>query len=183
MSGSRSRRKGAQAERDLAKRFAEAMPGADCKRGIGQARRGSEVADCEVPRFFVESKHGKRPNPRAALAQCIEAAEANGNGKTPIAVIRDDRKEAFVCMRLDDFLGFVEEWWAAQQRKPTLDLIDAICSQPNPMTMPIGRENAVDVGMFGTMWRREDGKLIAQCAPKPDAEASCAALDDRDQGT
>jgi hypothetical protein len=111
VSGARSRRKGAQAERDLAKRFAEAMPGADCKRGIGQARRGSEVADCEVPRFFVESKHGKRPNPRAALAQCIEAAEANGNGKTPIAVIRDDRKEPFVCMRLEDFLVFVEEWW------------------------------------------------------------------------
>jgi hypothetical protein len=153
MSGARSRRKGAQAERDLAKRFAEAMPGADCKRGIGQARRGSEVADCEVPRFFVESKHGKRPNPRAALAQCIEAAEANGNGKTPIAVIRDDRKEPFVCMRLDDFLAFVSEWWNYA---------------------PSGR-----VSTIVPLWR--DTQQMLDAVAK-DAEASCAALglNDRD---
>jgi hypothetical protein len=154
--GARSRRKGAQAERDLAKRFAEAMPGADCKRGIGQARRGSEVADCEVPYFWVESKHGKRPNPRAALAQAIEASEANGNRKTPIAVIRDDRKEAFVCMRLDDFLGFVEEWWQADGH------------------------------------RKHTGRAFPLLVPPPfdefkatmlDAEASCASVDERDQGT
>lgn len=153
MSGARSRRKGAQAERDLAKRFAEAMPGADCKRGIGQARRGSEVADCEVPRFWVESKHGKRPNPRAALAQAIEASEANGNGKTPIAVIRDDRKEAFVCMRLEDFLGFVGEWWRIEGVKHRVAAFEQRHREANPH-------------IYG-----------------PDAEASCAAIDERDQGT
>jgi hypothetical protein len=147
MTGARSRRKGAQAERDLAKRFAEAMPGADCKRGIGQARRGSEVADCEVPYFWVESKHGKRPNPRAALAQATEDARENSRGKTPIAVIRDDRKEPFVCMRLDDFLAFVSEWWHGRIA-----------------------ENYVFTGAF-------------DADKAKDAEASCAALDERDQGT
>jgi hypothetical protein len=153
MSGARSRRKGANAERELAKRFAEAMPGADCKRGIGQARSGSEVADVEVPRFFVESKHGKRPNPRAALAQAIEACEANGNGKTPIAVIRDDRKEPFVCMRLDDFLGFVGEWWAASQGPIIIrgPVISNVSMSEHPIMLL-------------------------------DAEASCAAVDEREEG-
>jgi hypothetical protein len=157
MSGARSRRKGANAERELAKRFAEAMPGADCKRGIGQARSGSEVADVEVPRFFVESKHGKRPNPRAALAQAIEACEANGNGKTPIAVIRDDRKEPFVCMRLEDFLGFVGEWWRGAE---AMRFVQA----RNPPSWAVGAP-------------------VVRSFVLDDTEASCAALDERDQGT
>jgi hypothetical protein len=202
MSGSRSRRKGAQAERDLAKRFAEAMPGADCKRGIGQARRGSEVADCEVPRFFVESKHGKRPNPRAALAQCIEASEANGNGKTPIAVIRDDRKEPFVCMRLDDFLGFVSEWWGATRPVPTRGNAAAILAwaADNPAPGPfaaaphmlvVDDETTLTDG-FGGSWDKcgpacelelvRPGKVQCDRCDYRDAEASCAALDERDQG-
>lgn len=156
MSGSRSRRKGANAERELAKRFAEAMPGADCKRGIGQARRGSEVADCEVPRFWVESKHGKRPNPRAAYAQACADAEENGRGKIPIAVIRDDRKEPFVVIGLDDFLRFVGEWW---ERK-------------------YGIRNDAYLGFFDErgLPKKIDVSNIA------DAEAKCAALDDREEG-
>jgi hypothetical protein len=161
MSGARSRRKGANAERELAKRFAEAMPGADCKRGIGQARRGSEVADCEVPRFWVESKHGKRPNPRAALAQAIEACEANGNGKTPIAVIRDDRKEPFVCMRLEDFLAFVGEWWQWQQAKEATATATAHFNAEMEQRYPNG----------AILWSKPH-----------DAESVCAALDERDQG-
>jgi hypothetical protein len=144
MSGARSRRKGANAERELAKRFAEAMPGADCKRGIGQARRGSEVADVEVPLLHVESKHGKRPNPRAAYAQACADAEENGRGKIPIAVVRDDRKAPFVVIGLDDFLWFVKDWWHHTN---------------------------------GRLVRRDQAAIEGR-----DAEASCAALDERDQG-
>lgn len=107
MSGLRSRRKGAQYERELVHRFREAMPGADVKRGF-QYRAGEEAADVDCPVFWVESKRGKKPNVRAALKQASDAAP---KGRIPLAVIRDDRAEAFVALSLDDFLEFVAQWW------------------------------------------------------------------------
>lgn len=107
MSGNHSRRKGAQYERDLVHRFREAMPGADVKRGL-QSRSGAEVPDVDCPCFWVESKRGKKPNVRGALKQASDEAP---KGRVPIAVIRDDRSEAFVALSLDDFLDLVREWW------------------------------------------------------------------------
>ena len=106
--GARSRRKGARYERELVHWFRERMPGAEVKRGL-QSRSGEDAADVEVPYFWPESKRGKKPNVRAALAQATEAAP---KGRTPIAVIRDDRSEAFVVMSLEDFGELVREWWA-----------------------------------------------------------------------
>lgn len=88
------------------------MPGSGAKRGVGQARSHSEVADVEVPYFWPECKKQKRGNVRAALAQAIEAAEVNGKGRVPVAFICDDRKEPFVAMREADFFDFVRDWWA-----------------------------------------------------------------------
>lgn len=96
MSGARSRRKGASYEREVVHRFREAMPGADVKRGF-QTRSGQEAADVECPVFWVESKRGKKPNMRGALAQAIKAAP---DGRVPIAVVRDDRDGLELC---DDF--------------------------------------------------------------------------------
>ena len=112
MSGARSHRKGASYERELVHRFREAMPGADVKRGF-QTRSGQEAADVECPVFWVESKRGKKPNMRGALAQAIEAAP---EGRVPIAVVRDDRAEATVTLLLDDFLDLVREWWELRTR-------------------------------------------------------------------
>ncbi len=111
------RRKGAQWERDLAKLFAEAMPGGDVKRGIGQSRGGgAEVPDVVCPAFHVEAKVGKLPNPRAALAQAERDVESAESKLWPVAVVKDDRKAPFVTMRLDDFLDLVGEWWEMRQR-------------------------------------------------------------------
>ena len=107
MTGARSRRKGASYERELVHRFREVMPGAEVRRGL-QSRSGDEVADVEVPVFWVEAKRGKQPNMRAALRQAQAAAP---KGRVPIAVVRDDRAEATVTLTLDDFLEFVREWW------------------------------------------------------------------------
>lgn len=107
MSGSTSRRKGARYERELVHRFREAMPGAEVKRGF-QYRNGEEAPDVECPVFWVESKRGKKPNVRAALKQATEAAP---QGRIPLAVIRDDREEAFVALSLEDFLELVGQWW------------------------------------------------------------------------
>ena len=112
MTGAMSRRKGAAYERELVQRFREAMPGAEVKRGF-QCRSGEEAADVECPVFWVESKRGRKPNVRGALKQASDAAP---EGRIPIAVIRDDRSEAFVALALEDFLDFVREWWEGRNR-------------------------------------------------------------------
>ena len=110
MSGAMSRRKGAAYERELVHRFREAMPGAGVKRGL-QQRSGAEVPDVDCPCFWIEAKRGRKPNPRAALKQAQDAAP---KGRVPVAVIRDDRNEAFVVLSLEDFLDLVREWWASR---------------------------------------------------------------------
>jgi hypothetical protein len=102
-----SRRKGQRFERELVHRFREAMPGEEIRRGF-QCRSGEEAPDVECPVFWIEAKRGKKPNVRAALKQANDAAP---KGRIPVAVIRDDREEAFVALSLDDFLDFVSEWW------------------------------------------------------------------------
>jgi hypothetical protein len=113
LSGKGRRAKGAAYERKLAHLFLAAMPGEDIKRGI-QDRAGDKVADVDCPVFWIEAKKSIRGNPRAALKQAQEASE--GTGKVPLAVIADDRKEAFVCLSLDHFLDFVSEWFERGQR-------------------------------------------------------------------
>ncbi|MFZ4739120.1 MAG: hypothetical protein ACOYM9_24405 [Bradymonadia bacterium] len=112
MSGARSRRKGANYERELVHRFREVMPGAEIKRGF-QTRSGEEAADVECPVFWVEAKRGKKPNIRGALTQAIEASPP---GRMPIAVVRDDRADPTVTLLLEDFLELVGEWWGLRTR-------------------------------------------------------------------
>ena len=101
--GAASRRKGKQGELEVAHAFAAAL-GVDARRGLSQARGGgAEEPDVVLPGlpYHLEVKRGACPNPRAALRQaCEDAAE----GRTPIAVIRDDRAEAFAVLLLADLL-------------------------------------------------------------------------------
>ena len=110
--GALSRRKGAAWERELVHLFRRAMPGATVRRGL-QCRSGAEVPDVDCPVFWLESKRGKKPNVRAALRQATEAAP---NGRIPLAVIRDDRADAFVALSLEDFLELISEWWEGRNR-------------------------------------------------------------------
>ena len=112
MSGRRSRNKGRVWERALVKRFREAMPDAEIKRGM-QYRSGEEAPDVEMPCFWVEAKHHNRTNIKAALRQAIEAAL---KGRWPIAVCKDDHQPPVVAMLLDDFLDLVSEWWAGKSQ-------------------------------------------------------------------
>lgn len=111
--GARSRRKGQAAERELVHKFRAVMPGADVRRGLQSRGGGAEVPDVDCPVFHIESKHGKQPNVRAALAQAVRDARKD---KIAVAVIRDDRKEPFVALQLEDFLEFVREWWERRDR-------------------------------------------------------------------
>lgn len=112
MSGATSRRKGVQYERDLVQMFHKAMPGATVRRGL-QCRGGDEVPDVDCPVFWVEAKRGRKPNVRTALQQAQTTA---AKGRIPLAVIRDDKSEAFVALSLSDFLEVVREWWEGRQR-------------------------------------------------------------------
>lgn len=102
-----SRAKGHAFEREMVHVFREALPGAEIRRGL-QFRDGAEAADVECPVFHVECKRGRQPNVRAALEQAKRDAK---KGKIPLGIIRDDRKDAFVVMELEDFLEFLREWW------------------------------------------------------------------------
>ena len=88
------------------------MPGAKVRRGL-QARGGDEVPDVDVPCFWVETKHHRHTNIKAALRQAIEDAS---KGRWPVAVCKDDREDAVVAMQLDDFLDLVTEWWMRSER-------------------------------------------------------------------
>lgn len=111
MSGAGSRRKGAEFERALVRRFREAMPDATVRRGL-QARSGAEVADVDVPCFWPELKRHRRTNPREALRQATDTCPP---GRWPVGICKDDGEPPFVVMALDDFLDLVTEWWEARR--------------------------------------------------------------------
>lgn len=101
----KQREKGKRGERACAAELREALPelAADIMRGW-QARLGSDAPDVLLPGYWLEVKSGRQPNPRQALRQAIEAS--NGRG-TPLACIRDDRREPFAVIRWRDLTSLV----------------------------------------------------------------------------
>ncbi len=116
--GRLSRRKGATFERQVAKDMRPIF-GAHVKRGLAQSRFGRgeapDVDGCKP--FWIETKHGKQTNPRAALKQAEDgmAAAARDGDRWPVAVCKDDRAKPFVVMPYDVFLEILEEWWHARR--------------------------------------------------------------------
>lgn len=111
--GRRSRRKGSTFERQVANDL-KPIFGGGIKRGLAQSRFGAgEAPDVDgVPALWLETKHGKLVNLRAALAQATGAmaAAARPGDRWPAAVCKDDRKEPVVVMRWGDLLELLSEW-------------------------------------------------------------------------
>jgi hypothetical protein len=103
------RQKGKAGEREVAAQVRAAMPWlADRVRRGWQAREGDDDPDViGIPGVWLEVKRGRQPNPRAALAQAVE--DSHGRG-IPIAVVRDDRKDAFAVMRWTDLLAILADY-------------------------------------------------------------------------
>jgi hypothetical protein len=104
------RRKGAGWERELAAHLRS--EGIEAQRGIGQARRSSEVPDVDVEGWWIEAKRHQRTNPKTALQQAIADAAENGEGRIPVAVCRDNGtalQDATVTMRLGDWVELVKD--------------------------------------------------------------------------
>ncbi len=98
----------------------------EAKRGF-QSRSGRDGCDVEGTPYWVECKHGKCVNVRAALRQAL----ATTDGRPVLVVAKDDRTEPIVVMRLCDWL----EHAARQGAAPT-----AGSSGPTPQVPPGDRK-------------------------------------------
>ncbi|RMF57070.1 MAG: hypothetical protein D6746_11615 [Bacteroidetes bacterium] len=103
MPGRRSRDKGANFEREMARLFREAYP--DARRGIGQSRAAGEVPDVDGTPWWVECKRQKAPNIRAAYRQAQEATD----GRPVLVVTKADREDILVTMSWKDFVRWTTE--------------------------------------------------------------------------
>lgn len=117
--GRAARRKGQQSERDIAALVRRVFP--DAKRGIGQARFGRECPDVDGTPYWIETKCGKNAPVRSALKQAVDDTD----GRTPVVIVKDDRCEPFVVMRLSDWLGDLWRPTAQEARGPLPDMDDA----------------------------------------------------------
>ena len=109
MSGRRSRRKGHDWEREVARRMRDVL-GVEARRGF-QYRDGAEAPDIIIEglphALHIECKAGKRPPILAALEQAErDAAE----GAIPVVIAKKDKKAPTVTMRLEDWLAVIAPW-------------------------------------------------------------------------
>lgn len=106
--GRGARIKGANFEREMAKKLSEAL-GVEFKRGVGQTRGGgaeiSDVVSEDLKWIHFELKNQQRCNIKAALRQAIE--DVSKSEKIPVAITKDDRSDILVTLLLDDFLGIL----------------------------------------------------------------------------
>ena len=93
------RAKGAAFEREVAEAVRVRWP--EAKRGLGQARSGREAADVEGTPYWVQCKHGARPNILAAYEQGCQDTD----GRAVVVVTRRDRGPTLVTVALTDWLA------------------------------------------------------------------------------
>lgn len=101
--GSRERRRGAQAERELAAILADSL-GVTVKRKLGQARDSGD--DIQIGRLRIEVKRCER---LAIPAWTRQVEAAAGAGDVPIVAYRQDGEPWRVVLRLDDVLPWLRE--------------------------------------------------------------------------
>lgn len=115
--GRMQRQKGATFERLVAN--AIKARGLEARRGIGQARSASEVADVQVSGWWVECKHQINPRPLQALEQARMACLASKHPELrPVAICKPNRRtptatwvewlEGFPIIVTADFADWLE---------------------------------------------------------------------------
>jgi hypothetical protein len=100
--GAAQRIKGFSWEREVANLLKPVFPSA--RRGLGQARDGSDVPDVDQTPFWIECKVGQRPNIQKAVQQALDASLAKGDGRPPVVVSKRDRCTPLVTMHLGDWI-------------------------------------------------------------------------------
>ena len=99
-----SRRKGAEGERQLARKLAEY--GYDARRGQQYSGANGDADVIGLPNVHIECKRVEKLNLDDALAQSIRDAREN---EVPIVAHRRNHTEWKVTMRLDDFIKLYRE--------------------------------------------------------------------------
>ena len=105
----RSRRKGHQWERDVARMFSKLL-GFEVRRGISQTR-GATEPDVDCPGWWVECKVSVRPpSVWAAMRQAV--GDSDGTGRTPVVFARHNGAGGkpptdLVVMRREDWMTMV----------------------------------------------------------------------------
>ena len=114
-----SRRKGASFELYVAAKLRTIWPAA--RRGLGQPRGGAEAADVDGTPYWIQTKHGKRPNIAEAMRQASRDATAAHDDRPPVAITRANGADVLVTMRLTDWrnLALVFESQRAAPAEPT----------------------------------------------------------------
>jgi len=129
--GRRSRRKGQNFERLIANSLKDLWP--EAKRGL-QSRGGTkEAPDVDGCPFFVECKIGLNTKPKDAIEQARNASD----GRTPIAITRDNSGPILVTM---DFEEFKRLHHAIRKAEQQVEELRTTISQQyaEPAEMPIG---------------------------------------------
>ncbi len=129
--GRLSRQKGKKWEREVARRFREALglPADVVKRGLGQARSAGEVPDVDgVPGYWPECKNTDRKHhdPHGALAQASTAVqESSDPSRVPVAICKVDRSPPTATMYLDDLVDLVHSAGGSDGSVPVTFDLDA----------------------------------------------------------
>jgi hypothetical protein len=99
--GKMQRRKGGDFERAVAVALRPVFAGAH--RGIGQTRSAGEVPDVDKTPYWIECKHRRVVNIRAAMRQAREETD----GRPPVVVSRVNAEPMMVTMLFDDWLALL----------------------------------------------------------------------------
>lgn len=128
--GKLSRTKGKVFEREFAtilrERFGDpAKQDKGVRRGIQSRGGGKEVADvaCDaLPWAHFELSHGKSPSVKGKLEQAeSDMAESRAGATVAVAVVKFDRQQPIVAMRLNDWLDLIDNTrddWTRVPRRP-----------------------------------------------------------------
>jgi len=113
MPGRSARTKGHQYERDLANLFKDRYRWKEAKRGW-QYSNGRKEPDVIIPYLYVEAKRQKKTYPKKALEQAMndlkELQKIVKEDKIPVAITKEDRQDALITLRLDDFLTIFDAY-------------------------------------------------------------------------
>ena len=109
----RSRRKGAQWEREVSRKLRAI--GIPAERNLEEVRTGNAgdiQLDPDIP-LVIQAKCGLQPPVYKALGEAIEVAD--GTGKVPVAIIHRDgsgrarASDEIAVLRLEDFMEMIEQ--------------------------------------------------------------------------
>lgn len=115
--GRGARNKGAQFEREIAKRLTDLTEGNyEFKRGLGQTRSAAtEGADVQCDKLkdiiHIECKRHKRSPIKPALEQAINDC----GDAIPIVITKDDREPELVTMRMQEWEPMFLAWLSSRQ--------------------------------------------------------------------